>query len=285
MEIKFKLDKETHHIHVPVYVNGEGPFDFTLDTGAVKTTLSKTLAKKLDLKTYELMDRKMEGLPAVAAKVNSLQIGSDTFDDEEVLIIDFKSVLPTCTDKMGGVIGHTTLKHYKMSINYSTQTLRLEPSNGHGSTKDDAIPWSPFNYIKDTHMIGIHVTINGQGPFEFVLDTGAGGTVITPELANKLNLDLNPFDGICRGIGGDAEGHFATLDQLSVGGVNVEEHPVIVINMEKISPKCHLIPDGILGYPFLQQFEFVIDYPHEKFAFIDHGHTTIDSVGTSRCCE
>lgn len=284
MEIPFKLDKTTHHIHIPVYVNGEGPYDFTLDTGAVKTTLSKTLAEKLGLKTYELKDRKMEGLPAVAAKVNRFQIGSDIFEDEEVLIIDFKSVLPGCTEELGGVIGHTTLKHYKMSINYPTQTLRLEPSNSLGS-KDDAISWSPFNYIKDTHMVGIPVTINGQGPFSFVLDTGAGGTVITPKLANELKLNLTSFDGICRGIGGDAEGQLATLDHLSVGGVDVEEHPVIVVDMEKISPKCHLIPDGILGYPFLKQFEFMIDYPQEKFAFIDHDHTTIDSEHASQCCE
>ncbi len=285
MEIPFQLDKTTHHIHIPVYVNGDGPYDFTLDTGAVKTTLSKTLAEKLGLKTYELTDRKMEGLPAVAAKVNRFQIGSDTFDDEEVLIIDFKSVLPGCTEKMGGVIGHTTLKYYKMSINYPTQTLRLEPSNSQASTKDDSTQWSPFNYIKGTHMVGIPVSINGQGPFEFVLDTGAGGTVIRPKLANELELDLTPFDGICRGIGGDAEGHLATLDHVSVGGVNVEEHPVIVVDMEKISPKCCLIPDGILGYPFLKQFEFVIDYPQEKFAFIAHNHATIDSEPASQCCE
>jgi len=285
MEIKFKLDKETHHIHVPVYVNGEGPYDFTLDTGAVKTTLSKTLAEKLGLKTYELTDRKLEGLPAVAAKVNSFQIGSDTFDDEEILIIDFKSVLPTCTVELGGVIGHTTLKHYMMSVNYPTQTLRLEPSNNGASTKDDSIQWSPFNYIKGTHMVGIPVSINGHEPFEFVLDTGASGTVITPKLANELELNLKTFDGICRGIGGDAEGHLATLDQLSVGGVNVEKHPVVVVDMSKISPKCHLIPDGILGYPFLKDFEFVIDYPQEKFAFIDHAQSTNDSQPTSKCCE
>ncbi|MHA2428196.1 MAG: aspartyl protease family protein [Candidatus Hermodarchaeia archaeon] len=285
MEIKFKLDKATNHIQVPVYVNGEGPYNFTLDTGAVKTTLSKSLAEKLVLKTYELTDRKMEGLPAVAAKVNSFQIGSDMFDDEEVLIIDFKSILPGCTDEMGGVIGHTTLKHYKMSINYPTLTLRLEPSNSRDSSKDDSIQWRPFNYVNDTHMVGIPVSINGQGPFEFVLDTGAGGTVITPKLANELKLNLKPFDGICRGIGGDAEGHLATLNEVSVSGVNVEEHPVIVVDMEKISPKCHLIPDGILGYPFLKQFEFVIDYPQKQFAFIDHTHTTTDSEPASQCCE
>ncbi len=284
MEIKFKLNKATNHIQVPVYVNGEGPYNFTLDTGAVITTLTKSLAEKLGLETYELTDRKLEGLPAVAARVTNFQIGSDTFDDEEVLIIDFKSVLPSCTDEMGGVIGHTTLKHYKMSISYPTQTLRLEPSNGSGSSRDDSIQWSPFNYVSDTHMVGIPVSINGQGPFEFVLDTGASGTVITPKLANELKLNLSSFDGTCRGIGGDAEGHLATLDQVSVGGVNAEKHPVVVVDMSKISPKCHLIPDGILGYPFLKQFEFVIDYPQEKFAFIDHNHNRIDSEPATQCC-
>ena len=285
MEIQFKLRKGTNHIHVPVFVNGEGPFEFTLDTGAVKTTLSKSLADKLGLTTYEIVERKLEGLPAVAAKVNRFQIGSDMFDDEEVLIIDFQSVLGKCTGIMGGVIGYSTLKHYKMSINYPSQTLRLEPSKNNGSKKDDSIKWSQFNYIKDTHMVGVPVSINGQGPFEFVIDTGAGGTVITPKLATELGLDLKSFDGIARGIGGDAKGHLATLNQVSVGGVNVEQHPVVVIDMNKISPKGMLIPDGILGYPFLKQFELVIDYPQQKFAFIEHAQTTIDTEPTSQCCE
>lgn len=285
MEIQFKLDEGTNHIQVPVYVNGEGPFEFTLDTGAVKTTLSKSLADKLGLTTYELTERKLEGLPAVAAKVSNFQIGSDTFDDEEVLIIDFQSVLGKCTGIMGGVIGYSTLKHYKMSINYPSQTLRLEPCKNNSSKKDDSIKWSQFNYIKGTHMVGVPVSINGQGPFEFVIDTGAGGTVITPKLANELGLNLNSFDGICRGIGGDAEGHLATLNQVSVGGVNIEQHPVVVIDMNKISPKGMLIPDGILGYPFLKQFELVIDYPRKKFAFIEHAQTTIDSEPTTKCCE
>ena len=35
---------------------------------------------------------------------------------------------------------------------------------------------------------GVPVMINGQGPFDFVIDTGADRTVVSQELAKRLNL-------------------------------------------------------------------------------------------------
>lgn len=31
--------------------------------------------------------------------------------------------------------------------------------------------------------------VNGSGPFEFILDTGAGTSLVTPELARSLQLE------------------------------------------------------------------------------------------------
>lgn len=284
LKIKFQIDETTNHVHVPVFVNAEGPFEFTLDTGAVATTLSTQLTDKLNLQTHIIEDRRLLGLPAKATKIKSFQIGSDTFLNEEVMVIDFQSVLLGCTKPIGGVIGHTTLKHYQMSINYRTQLLGLEKSND-GESLDGVFQWSQFNYINKTHMVGVPVFINGQGPFEFVVDTGAGGTVITPELASKLNLDLKPFDGLCRGMGGEAQGQLTKLDHVSVGGVGVAEHLVAVIDMQAVSPKGQLIQNGILGYPFLKQFEVIIDYPQEKFAFVKHTRHLAEKQQGSHCCE
>lgn len=284
LKINFQIDEITNHIRVPVFVNNEGPFEFTLDTGAVATTLSKLLANKLNLPTHIIEERRSAGLPANATKIKSFQIGSDTFHDEEVMIIDFQSVLPGCTGPLGGVIGHTTLKHYQISINYHAQVLTLEASNNRESV-DRVIHWNQFNYVKKTHMVGVPVFINDQGPFEFVVDTGAGGTVITQELASKLNLDLKPFDGLCRGMGGDAQGQLTKLDHLSVGGVSVDEHLVAVINMPDVCPKGQMIQNGILGYPFLKQFEILIDYPQEKFAFIKQDGLPTKKQSPSQCCE
>ena len=45
----------------------------------------------------------------------------------------------------------------------------------------------PFKLAQDTLII-IPVTANGEGPFYFVLDTGAENTIVDTALAHKLAL-------------------------------------------------------------------------------------------------
>src|SRR5579862_4916987 len=39
--------------------------------------------------------------------------------------------------------------------------------------------------------IVVPVMVDGQGPFQFVLDTGANSTVVSPHLASALGLEVN----------------------------------------------------------------------------------------------
>ncbi|MHA2233442.1 MAG: aspartyl protease family protein, partial [Candidatus Hodarchaeales archaeon] len=269
--IPFKLSKTSNHISVPVFVNEKGPFDFTLDTGATATTLSKSLADELGVETYD--DDKEEtraiGIPHKSAKVKSLTIGPDTFKAEEILVIDFATVLGPHGTNVKGVIGHTTLKEYKMSVNYRTKMMSLEKNINGESLKDERIHWTGFEYIEDSHLVGVPVFINGSGPFTFVVDTGAGGTVITSQLAEKLELSLDSSDVQVLAPGGGTGGNFAVLEQLSVASAVQENASVVVLDLKAVSPRGGLIHNGILGYPFLKDYETVIDYPNKNFAFIN----------------
>jgi len=46
---------------------------------------------------------------------------------------------------------------------------------------------APMHLMEDGHY-ATAVTINGQGPFDFVVDTGAQGSVISSDLATRLGL-------------------------------------------------------------------------------------------------
>ena len=61
-----------------------------------------------------------------------------------------------------------------------------------------SIEWQKFVFLNDTHLVGVPVKINGSKALDFVLDTGAGGTVITQHLAEKLELTTQPFPGIVK---------------------------------------------------------------------------------------
>lgn len=269
--IPFKLSKMSNHISVPVFVNDKGPFDFTLDTGATATTLSKSLADELGIETYDddREETRAIGIPHKSAKVESLAIGPDTFENEEILVIDFVTVLGPHGANVKGLIGHTTLKKYKLSVNYQIKILSLEKGINEASINDERIHWIDFEYIEDSHLVGVPVFINGSGPFSFVVDTGAGGTVVTSKLAEKLELSLDSSDVQVLAPGGGTGGNFAVLEQLSVASATQENASVVVLDLKAVSSRGSLIHNGILGYPFLKDYEVVIDYPNKKFALID----------------
>jgi predicted aspartyl protease len=266
LEFKVEIDTSTRLVRVPVSVNGDGPFEFDLDTGASTTTLSKKLAEQLEIQTRESNRPEARGIgggiPTKYADV-SVSVGPLEFDKDEVYVLDLDAVLQSACNR-NGVLGYTTLKHCTMSLSYNKQRFKLTKGN---SSLD--LKWSPYVYIKDSHLVGVPVHINGKGPYDFVLDTGAGNTVVTPELASALSLDVKPVEGIARGVGGDVQLELAAVDELSVGTAKITNGQVVVIDLSKVSPKGGLIENGIIGYDFLKNFETVIDYPKQRFSFID----------------
>ena len=269
MQAEIEIEEGTGLVRMPVSVNDEGPFFFDFDTGASTTTLSTSLAELLGISTYKRDRADARGLgggvPTDFARA-SLKIGELVFEEDEVFVLDINKML-RCGER-DGVLGHSTLKACTLSIDYPYKTIRI--SNDGSNQSDSEISWSQFDYIQDTHLIGLPVTINEQGPFDFVLDTGAGNTVITPELANTLGLDLISIEGIARGIGGDVELKMANLDYLSTGEIRLNSPQVAVVDLTKVSPKGNLIQNGIIGFDFLRNLETIIDYPRKQIAFVDH---------------
>ena len=53
MTIDIRLNPQTRHVYLPVSINDEGPFDFTLDTGAVATTVTPKLLEKFSIEIYD----------------------------------------------------------------------------------------------------------------------------------------------------------------------------------------------------------------------------------------
>ncbi|MFX0114742.1 MAG: aspartyl protease family protein [Candidatus Hodarchaeota archaeon] len=270
MDIKFELNQGSNHIYIPVYVNDKGPFQFCVDTGATATTLSKSLVDRLGIRTYPNETIEVS-IPAMRAAVDSLKIGAEVLQTTEVLVIDFAELLRPCGGAMEGIIGFSTLKNYKMSVNYNTKVLKLEISASDESKSSNLLQWRKFEYADGTHLVTFPTFINNRGPFDFVVDTGAGGTIVTQELAEKLGLMLNQGQGQiqCVGIGGNAGGSFAVLERLSVANVTQEKAPAVVLDLKAVTRRGSSVRYGILGYPFLKDIELIIDYPAKRFAVVD----------------
>lgn len=266
LDFEVEIEIGTHLVKIPVSVNGQGPFTFNLDTGASTTTLSKKLTEQLGIPTRKGDKPEARGIgggfPTEYADA-AISLGSLEFEKDELYVLDFEAILRGAGNR-DGVLGYTTLKHCTMSLSYSKQRFKLSKGNSYRDLK-----WAPFDYIKDSHLVGVPVHINGKGPYDFVLDTGAGNTVVTPELAKLIGLDAKPVHGIARGVGGDVQLELAVAETLSVGDSKISNTQVVVLDLSKVSPKGKLIEHGIIGYDFLRNFETVIDYPQKQFSFVD----------------
>ena len=115
------------------------------------------------------------------------------------------------------------------------------------------------------HMRGlmpvVEVKLNGQGPFVFMIDTGAGMQAdIDPSVAERLKL---PLSG--RAINGDPSGQndrevaTATIESLSIGKAEFR-NVIAVIRPQRIT-KDYPDVDGILGFALFTDYLLTLDYP------------------------
>jgi predicted aspartyl protease len=120
-------------------------------------------------------------------------------------------------------------------------------------TVADASPQN-LKLVRDpTARLRLAVTINGQGPYDFLVDTGSDRTVISRELAALLNLPAGPKVIIHENAGVD-EAPTAVIDRLAIGD-RVVRH----IEAPAVAAK-DLGALGMVGVDALRNLHLVMDF-------------------------
>lgn len=102
----------------------------------------------------------------------------------------------------------------------------------------------------------VDVLINGRGPFAFVVDTAAQGTVITGEMVRALTLTPNGNQGFVHGASGARGVDLYTLSSIDVGPLHKQ-------NVQAMS-MGDAMPHGILGAPFFSGARIAFDMLHNR---------------------
>jgi predicted aspartyl protease len=109
----------------------------------------------------------------------------------------------------------------------------------------------------------VPVTINGQGPFNFVLDTGATFTCIDRQLVDQLGLPRRPGQvGVGVGIGSSGRVEIVTVDSLQVGSATGDQMMACAIDLTELQ-NLGVEIDGLLGLNFLKAFQVTLDFERE----------------------
>jgi len=117
-------------------------------------------------------------------------------------------------------------------------------------------------------LILVPVEVNDHGPFEFILDTGAGTSLLSTQLADKLKVKvLGSKQG--QSAGGAVSVSLAKADSFSIGDVRLTDVDVGIVDLSHIGTTVGAKIDGDLGYNFLKYFRVSIDYEKSQLRFDD----------------
>lgn len=117
----------------------------------------------------------------------------------------------------------------------------------------------------------VPVTVEGKGPFRFMIDTGAQATVLSRDLADRLGVaDRRPATLI--GISSTAPIEVAPVMSLELGTRRYMIETVPLVEKANIGDA-----DGILGLDSLQDQRVLLDFRNRTFSVAD-----ADSLGGNR---
>jgi len=113
----------------------------------------------------------------------------------------------------------------------------------------------------------VPVVINGEGPFDFVLDTGATMVCLTDSLAQRLDLPPRsmPF-GFQIGVQGRERARIVDIDSMRVGAASAEDLPGCIIDLQMLQVG-DLEIHGLLGLNFLKNFHVTFDFERSIVRF------------------
>lgn len=119
---------------------------------------------------------------------------------------------------------------------------------------------SPFRLAGGAQpLVLVPVSVNAASPREFILDTGAGTTLLSPEFARELNVEIT---GSKQGqtAGGRVTAKLARVESITVGHAACSNMDVAITDLSALSRAVSAHIDGDLGYNFLKHFRLTLDF-------------------------
>jgi predicted aspartyl protease len=255
--IRFK--KTLNLIFASLKIDGKGPYEFAIDTGATQTVLSEKLAQEIGLTPItstvvygiggagkvETKLYKVKELSIGDVKVNNVPVG--TFND------------PLISQLADGILGSSIFSDFIITVNYPAGQLELIRKRPAATASSETMPVWYFS-----NLLLVPLDVNGKRG-NFIVDTGAVTTVISHSMAAQLGVNENtPGAKVDLGIAGVGgfEGVVLKVPNVTFKtSRNSETFPQVVsIDLKQISKMIGTEVSGVVGYDFFSDYKVSLDY-------------------------
>jgi predicted aspartyl protease len=261
---------QSQRMTVPVMVNGQGPFQFVIDTGADRTVISTELSDRLNLPAAGTARLHSMG---GQSQVNIVSIDRVGYSNR--IARDVKAAaLPMRNLGADGLLGVDSLKGQRVVMDFVAQTMSIESS----SEAETPVPSDGAIIVVTARtrlgqLVMVDADANGQKVW-VVVDTGAQNSVGNSRL-KQLLVKRNPETPIklmemVDVIGRRTPAEYTIVSKVRIGGVTMHEaaiafadaHPFKLFGLSKK-------PSMLLGMESLRSFRRVsVDFASRKVKFM-----------------
>jgi tetratricopeptide (TPR) repeat protein len=134
------------------------------------------------------------------------------------------------------------------------------------------IPFQPFY-----GLMLVEGYVNGQGPFRFLVDSGATSTVLSNDLFNTLKIPVFSTAVVsCVGGTGKTGTKLAKIEKLKIGELEISNLPISSFDNTIFAE----LIDGVLSTADLADFLITLDYPDRRILLVPRPSKPITKPST-----
>ena len=268
---------------VDVNLDGKKTISAIIDSGAVLSIISQSLAANLSLKTLGTFEGTFSGLlgepiPVHFGLLETVQLGRMTIanvpvaimpDDKMRFLISGKKEF-----KIDFLLGAHLLKEFRIELDFRRNgvTFTRIPQSARRPAADQ-------NLFIEQFRPAVRGTINRHGWYAFILDTGSEVTFL-----NERQLGSFPIQIFAPKV------HNATLQGLGGAKKHGEKVENVEIGIDRWAGTFHTIPmydagehertNGIVGENYLKNFDVVIDFGRMRVDLAPIGVSSVITMET-----
>ena len=251
-------------ITVPVMINGQGPFDFMVDTGANRSCISTTLAARLDLPEggKVVVNTIIGRRTRQSVLVDRLQVGNRAQRRVKV------PVLPFVGTNIEGLLAVDWLRGQRLVLNMAEKHVAITASRRDVSGQKSVV----VPARKQAGQLTIIDADMGAKPISCMIDSGAqlsiGNPTLRKMLAPRVEQKLEKVTMVSV-TGETFAGDMLYLPFLRVGGVQLGNVPVVfadlsIFGLWGLADK----PALVLGMDLMAEFSVVsLDFGRSTVTF------------------
>jgi len=262
------------HLTVVVRIDGAGPFQFVVDTGADRTVISEEVAASLGLVRGRqvMLNGIVRSLAADTVLVSDLSVGPVVRKNLEL------PVLPRALLQADGYLGLDTVDGLRVTFDFRNHALEISRTHSGFSSSSASYQFGSnearlFAEGSSGHLRAVDCYAGGVPTAAFI-DSGAEVSIGNTPLLNALlarhptHLDLGTVQVI--GItGGQIAGRLTMIDKIQLQRLEFSNCALVIADLQVfeiwgLSKK----PALVIGMNYLRQFGSVaIDYRLKEIQF------------------